>query len=487
MLSHVSTPNFGSHVSTPGLQSHVSTPGFGSHVSTPGLESHVSTPGLESHVSSFGQSTHSINIESPKSQENFQTNSIQNDTLNPSLPQQSHSEQSQIIGDSNDLSIPHFDTDEDIKSIDHVSPTSNFDETLAKAQNLGSEQTLDEDVDEFEVDDNLNAGEGSQKNFNFGEKYQAIDSGNQTDLSAENADLTSPQNEETIIADRNGIPLNEDQEESLISEMEILKKESPNAFKQSPELAQTLENLKHSSQEQDQSGNIKVDAKIRFKHTNENSQHNINLFHYLPPKIMVINPYQGMTPQQMTPGPIINIHNSTQSHGGNDSSYAVGPDGKLHESQDTPQENKGQIVLDSPPNHPTQNWGQIVYSPLIGRPIQTVTNQIQQMQTPDNLEPIINSNIEHETTLEHHEEVFNNLPASNVNIIPDQKIEINDMNTHQIDQNLDELEVYNPETLKNEDEVTVNIDPDFVNGSTGQQVLMGDELNKNDQFGNFII
>jgi hypothetical protein len=106
----------------------------------------------------------------------------------------------------------------------------------------------------------------------------------------------------------------------------------------------------------------KLDMTINHKRIE--SLHHINVYHYLPPKFINADAsgfaYPGMMmpqQQQMTPGPIINIHNSTTSSGGNgggdnNNMYDVGPDGKLH--------SMGGGVVAQPT--PTQNWGQVVYN-----------------------------------------------------------------------------------------------------------------------------
>lgn len=107
----------------------------------------------------------------------------------------------------------------------------------------------------------------------------------------------------------------------------------------------------------------KIDMSISHKRIE--SLHHINVYHYLPPKFINAESagfgYPGMVmpqQQQMTPGPIINIHNSTSSSGGNggngDNMYDVGPDGKLHSMA-------GQGAVVAQPT-PTQNWGQVVYN-----------------------------------------------------------------------------------------------------------------------------
>lgn len=110
----------------------------------------------------------------------------------------------------------------------------------------------------------------------------------------------------------------------------------------------------------------KVD--ITIDHKRLDALHHINVYHYLPPKFVMANQtgfgYPGMMmPQQqpMTPGPIINIHNSTTSSGsgkGSDNMYDVGSDGKLHSVSSGA---GGQAVV-AAPQLPTQNWGQVVYS-----------------------------------------------------------------------------------------------------------------------------
>jgi hypothetical protein len=107
-----------------------------------------------------------------------------------------------------------------------------------------------------------------------------------------------------------------------------------------------------------------IKANLHINHKSIESLHHINVYHYLPPKYIpagsVPNVYPGMVPQQpqpMTPGPIINIHNSTTSNGGQktNNAYDVGPDGKLHQMSS----GTAQSVVNATP---TQNWGQVVYS-----------------------------------------------------------------------------------------------------------------------------
>ena len=100
-----------------------------------------------------------------------------------------------------------------------------------------------------------------------------------------------------------------------------------------------------------------ISADVHINHKSIESLHHINVYHYLPPKFISANAmpmmYPGMVPpqqQQMTPGPIINIHNSTNSSGGNGGV----PNGQM------PNGNGNSVVVSNPT--PSQNWGQVVYS-----------------------------------------------------------------------------------------------------------------------------
>lgn len=258
--------------------------------------------------------------------------------------------------------------------------------------------------------------------------YQAI----QTDETSQQVDLEEhsivpltdqikDQDEQTVITDESGQPLDENQKKELLEELE--------------------EELGGENKVKGK-GKNNTTVKVDVNHLKQDQK--INMFHYMPPQIIFVNPYANSNGQQMAiqqpmvmnpqqiqtngnqqpifimpnnqmqnnttqqpnlvnqseypqiqnpnnqmtnnttqqptqnnvpvknsqPGPIINIHNNNHSHGSTHSSYEVGEDGQLHQI-DSPQNqtsNTGQTINSGNtmnPSQPDSNWGQVVYNPNI--------------------------------------------------------------------------------------------------------------------------
>lgn len=279
-----------------------------------------------------------------------------------------------------------------------------------------------------------------------------------------------------------------------------------------------------------------VKADLHINHKSIESLHHINVYHYLPPKFIAAGSmpygYPGMPQQpqqQMTPGPIINIHNSTTSSGGGtNNAYDVGSDGKLHSEGGAP---NGQVIVSNPA--PAQNWGQVVYSnshrgvhsgavstiaqPLAQTqaqpmtPMNTAVNQPMAQpttQTPLTLEsvspevinekPIVSAeNIKVEPIV--NSEVINKSPINNIAETQEQPTfgeseasstmsadkeeesflnqspQIIDQASASQDLESGTQDLGAPSELSDFDEESVVVDPEKVNDQDGQSVTLGEE------------
>jgi hypothetical protein len=279
------------------------------------------------------------------------------------------------------------------------------------------------------------------------------------------------------------------------------------------------------------------DVNMHINHKSIESLHHINVYHYMPPKFISGQSlpylYPGMVPQQpqqMTPGPIINIHNSTSSSSGSGSGSNSGASAN------------GQAVVNNA--LPTQNWGQVVYSnhnhgsngggvtsaasgtpsviqldsaakvdtplaqsnqvePVIQQviPSKEISNQTPNVITTPNptpeiinnpkiemgkeikVDPIINSEIENESAdisisdkSTKSSDSLNSQDSDDTLENETHKETVSfhngDMDPHKADH--DDLQpMINPSELSDFDEETVHVDPHKVNKREGQSVILG--------------
>ena len=290
-----------------------------------------------------------------------------------------------------------------------------------------------------------------------------------------------------------------------------------------------------------------VKADLHINHKSIESLHHINVYHYLPPKFIQAGSmpygYPGMPQQQqpMTPGPIINIHNSTTSSGGgSNNAYDVGPDGKLHSMGSA---TSGPVVVNNPT--PSQNWGQVVYSNnhhgvhsgAVSTVSQQTTSQIQNQETPvmNNMvsqpietnvkqtpltiesmspnvvnetpiisaqdikvEPIVNSDVINKSPITNNldeksqQSAFKSEISSAMSMDQESFINQSEGNLNQLDDGQDTTSqpvFESPSERSDFDEETVFVDPDKVNDKEGQSVVLGGDESENilDNKSNIII
>ena len=211
-----------------------------------------------------------------------------------------------------------------------------------------------------------------------------------------------------------------------------------------------------------------ISAEVHMNHKSIESLHHLNVYHYLPPKFISANAmpmmYPGMVPpqQQMTPGPIINIHNSTNSSGGN----GLAPNGQMQNA------NAGPVVVANPAT-PTQNWGQVVYSNShhalgnvstqnVTQPLNNVAPQ-QNMVSDPNLMTQDHIEIDQNPELEDHSDgltenlMAKQMTAESPEIINEQPIISNDQITVDPVVNTEVID-HSPINIETEDHSTLNHD-----------------------------
>ena len=169
-----------------------------------------------------------------------------------------------------------------------------------------------------------------------------------------------------------------------------------------------------------------IPADVHINHKSIESLHHINVYHYLPPKFISANSMPNMYPgmglpqqQQMSPGPIINIHNSTTSSGGNG--------GNNNGSNPSGQGVSNTVA--AAPSGPSQNWGQVVYSNSHHgsqvaaanqvAPVNQVTpvNPVNQAQQLDNLESQPQIQVDQEPVVE--QQIISPMMKEASNQVPD--------------------------------------------------------------------
>lgn len=372
-------------------------------------------------------------------------------------------------------------------------------EQIEEASTVTSEKTS---LEASPVKSMINIDEIAQKSHTASEEFSEPLVG----MDRSHVSGTSQKDIETVITDENDKPLTEQDKEIILDELEGKP--------------------------------VKTD--IHINHKSIESLHHINVYHYLPPKFIAAGSmpygYPGM-PQQppMTPGPIINIHNSTTSSGGGtNNAYDVGPDGKLHAMASGP---NGQVVVSNPT--PTQNWGQVVYSNnhhgvsagavstisqppiqqpnvqsqlpvqteptlsnLVSQPIQQTVDQTPltiESMTPNivtekpiieaqniKVEPIVNTEVINKSPINaftedqvQHSELTSEV-SSMKSVDVDEQTFVNHSPSHfanpSVIQNpTNQADEFNASELSDFDEETVIVDPDKVNNEDGQSVTLGGE------------
>jgi hypothetical protein len=239
-----------------------------------------------------------------------------------------------------------IDTEVDQSISDQDAISESLDDQLNKLENMDEVGNMDHDMDSKSTVSGISTHSSTISPLNVGNKNESesteslhidqemsnvSDQVSEQIVSKEPEQFSQSQDEdiETVLTDGDDKPLTEEDKEVIMDELE----------------------------------GKPVKANIHLNHKSIESLHHINVYHYLPPKYIpagnMPNVYPGMVPQQtqpINPGPIINIHNSTTSAGGNgtNNAYDVGPDGKLHSMND----GSAQSVIATP----AQNWGQVVYS-----------------------------------------------------------------------------------------------------------------------------
>ena len=176
------------------------------------------------------------------------------------------------LTESDSKQIPDFDSqmieDNDIFS-DHQSLSNQ-----SPVQEVSQNSLFNENVEE--------------RSIPIGNKYQNIetDENSRNSLiqtieeqisSTSHVPLTDQLEERTEITDENGNPLDKSQKEDLLQELE--------------------QELSPSSQKKQAGQHPKVKAKINIKQITHDQK--VNMFHYMPPQIIFLNPYGGVQGQQM--------------------------------------------------------------------------------------------------------------------------------------------------------------------------------------------
>ena len=504
----------------------------GSQISVASESRSVFTPQVsaKSVISEFGQDSQDVDQDSVKSGESIKQMLSDEDTLEETLDdlskkednledQLSKLEQMSNVGQldeegSQDQKSTASGVSEKSASFSPMTIQKDTDQLSDESNSVDIEEDITKSPATFEtesleaspVSSTVNVEEVIQKSQSASEQFSEPIVG----MDRSHVSGTSERDIDTVITDENNKPLTEQDKEIILDELE----------------------------------GKSAKADLHINHKSIESLHHINVYHYLPPKFIAASSmpygYPGMPQQQqpMTPGPIINIHNSTTSSGGGtNNAYDVGPDGKLHAMDSGP---NGQVVVSNPT--PTQNWGQVVYSnnhhgvhagavstisqPPVGQannlqtqlPVQTQmdssANQMmnQPLQTEVNqtpltiestrpnvineepiiesqdikMEPIVNSEVINKSPVnvfseeQTQQSAISSEVSSSKSGDQDQEIFVNQsqgaLENSKSEQSLTSGSGdFSPSQLSDFDEETVEVDPSKVNDENGQSVTLGEE------------
>ena len=431
--------------------------------------------------------------------------------------------------DNESIQSAHFDTNTSISDEDPIDEA--IDEISSKDKDLNEELA--------KLDQMSNVGELEQSAQSDSQSVKSQHANVIQNLEAQEVDKSSQSEPEVFVQNniqQTGEDINTQQKSNkIIESLESKANETPDDFDKP-----LTENDKRTILEELEG----KDVNLHINHKSIESLHHLNVYHYMPPKFISEQSmgylYPGMVPQQpqqMTPGPIINIHNSTSSASGSGSNS--GSSGN------------NQAVVNTA--LPSQNWGQVVYSNHNHSSGGVNTNASSQSVTPTTIQ--LDSPSAKVDSSENKEEQVNNVipqqvvsdnanlapnvittPNSTPEIINNPKIEMGkeikvdpvinqtienesadsvsydnsskssdslhsdesdgteehvshketvsfhngDIDPHKADLTDDAHLLINPSELSDFDEETVHVDPHKVNKREGQSVILGgDDSPKN--------